>query len=327
MRMPLDAQIGWRELFTRTLKETVADNCFGMAAQLAYYFFLSLFPALLIVVALTSLFPSNLLESILNWFAAITPPEVLEIARGQIQQITQSGHAGLLTFGILGALWSSSSAMNAIVDTLNRAYGVKEARPWWKIQLLAIILTVVMSLFVLISFTLVVSGPEIAETITARVGLTPIFAWTWKIVQWPVVFVLISIGFGLVYYLAPDAEQRWPWILPGSRFATILWLLISVGFRFYVMHFGQFNKTYGSLGAAIVVLLWFYLSGLVLLVGAELNSELEHASPYGKNEGEKVPGGHRHWLFRPRRHGGIGETPEPEPEPGSLLRNSCTWLP
>src|SRR5713226_10617756 len=128
MRMPLDAQIGWGELFKRTLKETVADNCLGMAAQLAYYFFLSLFPALLIVVALTGLFPSNLLDRILSWFGSFTPPEVLEIVAGQIQQIRQSGHTGLLTFGILGALWSSSSAMSAIVDTLNRAYGVKEAR-------------------------------------------------------------------------------------------------------------------------------------------------------------------------------------------------------
>jgi membrane protein len=169
----------------------------------------------------------------------------------------------------------------------------------------------VMSVFVLVSFTLVVSGPEIAEALATHVGLGPVFAWTWKLLQWPVVFLLISLGFGLVYYLAPDVEQHWSWIVPGARFATILWLLISIGFRLYVMHFGQYNKMYGTIGAAIVVLLWFYLSGLVLLVGAELNSEIEHASPYGKHEGEKVPGEHRHWLFRTRRHGGIGETPDP----------------
>src|ERR1700730_3144057 len=312
MRLPLDADIGWGELAKRTLRETVAENGFGMAAQLAYYFFLSLFPALLIVVALTGVFPSNLLDSILHWVGIFTPPEVLDVVRGQIEQIRHSGHAGLLTFGALGALWSSSSAMSAIVDTLNRAYGVKEARPWWKIQLLAIVMVVVMSAFMLLSFTLVVSGPAIAETIAARMGLGPVFEWTWKILQWPIVFLVISLGFGLVYYLAPDVEQLWPWIVPGSRFATILWLLISLGFRFYVVHFGQYNKLYGSIGGAIVVLLWFYLSGLVLLVGAELNSEIEHASPYGKKEGEKVPGEHRHWPFRTRRHGGIGETPEPE---------------
>ena len=310
--MPLDIPFGWGALLRRTIKEALADNCVGMAAQLAYYFFLSLFPALLIVVALTSFFPSNVLGNILDWLGVFTPPEVLQIVRNQIQEIARSGHGGLITFGLLGALWSSSSAMSAIIDTLNRAYRVNEARPWWKIQLLAIILTVVMSVFVVVSFTLVVSGPEIAQTIAARVGLGPIFAWAWMILQWPVVFLLISVAFGLVYFLAPDAEQRWPWIMPGSRFATILWLLISLGFRFYVVQFGQFNKTYGTIGAVIVVLMWFYLSGLVLLIGAELNAAIEHASPYGKNEGEKVPGDHRHWLFRTRRRGGIGETPEPE---------------
>jgi membrane protein len=311
MHVPLDARIGWRELFNRTLKETLADNCLGMAAQLAYYFFLSLFPALLIVVALSSLFPSNLLDSILSWFGIFTPPDVLNIVTAQIHQITQAGRTAPLTFGVLGALWSSSAAMSAIVDTLNRAYGVKEARPWWKIQLLAIVLTIAMSAFVLIALTLVVSGPEIGERLAGHIGLGPAFTWTWTILQWPIVFLLISSGFGLVYYLAPDVEQNWPWIRPGSRFATILWLLISLGFRFYVTHFGQYNKMYGTIGAVMVVLVWFYLSGLVLLVGAELNSEIEHASPYGKDEGEKVPGERRHWLFRVRRHGGIGETPEP----------------
>jgi membrane protein len=282
-----------------------------MAAQLAYYFFLSLFPALLILVALTSYFPANLLDRIITWFNPFAPEEVLQVVHDQIVQVSRSGHAKLLTFGILGALWSSSSAMTAIIDTLNRAYGIKEARSWWTIQLLAIIMTVALSVFVLLSFTLVVTGPELAETIAKHVGLGPAFTWGWRIAQWPVVFLLISLGFRIVYFLAPDAEQRWGWLGSGSLLATLLWLGISLGFRFYVVHFGQFNKTYGTIGAVIVVLLWFYLSGLALLVGAEFNSEVEHASPYGKAEGEKVPGEKRHWLFRSRRHGGIGETPEP----------------
>lgn len=310
MRLPIT--IGWGELIKRTVKETVTDSCFGLAAQLAYYYFLSVFPALLVVVALTSFFPRNLLDHILAWFSSFTPPDVLQIVRAQIQLILGSGgQAGLVTVGALGALWSSSSAMNATIDTLNRAYGIKEARAWWKVQVLAIVLTVIMSVFVLVAFTLVVAGPELAERIAARHGLGPVFAWSWKILQWPVVFLLISEGFACVYYLAPDVEQRWPWILPGAHLATALWLLISLGFRFYVMHFGQFNKMYGTIGGVIVMLLWFYLSGLVLLFGAEFNSEIEHASPFGKAEGEKVPGEHRHWLFRSRRHRGIGETPEP----------------
>src|SRR5207248_6215831 len=285
MSPPLDAAIGWRTLLSRTLKETVDDNCLGLSAQLAYYFFLSVFPALLVVVALTSFFPRNLLDQILSWFSSFAPQDVLQIVRAQIQLIMSSGHTGLLTFGVLGALWSSSSAMNATIDTLNRAYGIREARPWWRVQILAIALTIIMSMFVLISFTLVIAGPEIAERVAARHGLGPAFAWTWKILQWPVIFLLISEGFAFVYYLAPDAEQRWPWILPGAHLATALWMLISLGFRFYVTHFGQFNQMYGAIGGVIVMLLWFYLSGLVLLFGAEFNSELEHASPYGKAEG------------------------------------------
>lgn len=309
MSLPLDARIGWTALIRRTARETVADNCFGLSAQLAYYFFLAVFPALLVVVALTSFFPRDLLNQMLDWFAAFTPADVLKIVRAQVELITTSGHTSLLTFGALGALWSSSSAMNAVIDTLNRAYGITEARPWWKVQSLAIVLTIIMTGFVLIAFTLVVAGPALAETFAARFGLGPVFAWTCKILQWPIAFLLISEAFAFVYYLAPDAEQRWPWILPGAHLATALWLLISLGFRFYVTHFGQFNRMYGAIGGVIVMLLWFYLSGLVLLIGAEFNSEVEHASPYGKAEGEKVPGELRGWLFRSRWHSHLGETP------------------
>jgi membrane protein len=311
MSIPLGGAIGWGTLFKRTFMETVEDNCFGLAAQLAYYFFLSIFPALLVVVAMTSVFPRNLLDQILSWFGSFTPPDVLQIIDTQIQLITRSGHTGLVTFGVLGALWSSSSAMNATIDTLNRAYGIHEARSWWKVQALAIVLTIILSIFVLVAFTLVVAGPEIAERIAARYGVGPFFEWAWKILQWPLIFLLISEGFACVYYLAPDVEQRWPWILPGAHLATALWLLISLGFRFYVTHFGQYNKMYGAIGSVIVMLLWFYLSGLVLLFGAEFNSEVEHASPYGKAEGERVPGERQGWLFRSRWHSRIGETPQP----------------
>jgi membrane protein len=315
--IPLGGTIGWGVLLKRTFKETYADNCLGLSAQLAYYYFLSVFPALLVVVAMTSVFPPHLLDRMLAWFGSFTPPDVLQIVKTQIHLLTSSGHTGLLTLGALGALWSSSSAMNATIDTLNRAYGVQEARPWWKVQLLAIVLTIILSVLVLVAFTLVVAGPEIAERLAARLGFGPVFKWGWSILQWPVIFLLMSEAFAFVYYFAPDAEQRWPWILPGAHLATALWLLISLGFRFYVMHFGQYHQMYGAIGGVIVMLLWFYLSGLALLFGAEFNSEIEHASPYGKAEGEKVPGERRGWLFRSRLHSGIGETPAPAPPPES----------
>src|SRR5262249_45693674 len=159
----------------------------------------SVFPALLVLVAMTSIFPHNLIDQILAWFGSFTPPDVLQIINTQIQLITRSGHSGLLTFGALGALWSASSAMSATIDTLNRAYGIQEGRSWWKVQLLAIVLTIIMSIFVLVAFTLVVAGPEIAEKVAARYGLGPQFAWVWKIAQWPIVFLLIAEGFAFVY--------------------------------------------------------------------------------------------------------------------------------
>jgi membrane protein len=118
----------------------------------------------------------------------------------------------------------------------------------------------------------------------------PAFEWSWKILQWPVVFGLVTFAMAMIYYYAPDAEQEWIWITPGSIIATFLWLLISLGFKFYVVHFTSYNATYGAIGGVIVLMLWFYVSALAVLVGAELNAEIEHASPYGKEPGERVPG-------------------------------------
>ena len=154
----------------------------------------------------------------------------------------------------------------------------------------AIRLTVALALFVLVSFALVVAGPELADKVADSVGLGAAFRWTWKILQWPVVFALIGTGFGLVYYYAPDVEQEWKWITPGSVFATIVWLVASLAFRWYVSAFADYQKTYGAIGAAIVALLWFYVSGAAILLGAEMNALIEHSSPEGKDPGEKVPG-------------------------------------
>jgi membrane protein len=145
-------------------------------------------------------------------------------------------------------------------------------------------------LLTVFSFTLVVIGPTIAEQLAASLGLGGVFEWTWKVLQWPVAFFLVSLAVGLVYYFAPDAEQDWAWITPGALTATLLWVLASLAFRFYVGNFTDYNATYGAIGGVIILLLWFYISGLAILFGAEMNAEIEHASPYGKDAGEKVPG-------------------------------------
>jgi membrane protein len=283
--------ITWKDLVRRTASEAIADNCLNLAAQLAYYFFLALFPALLVLIAIISYFPvHDLMNTIVATLGRVAPPEVLQIIRDQIAKLAEGKNGGLLTIGVLGAIWSSSSAITAIVSALNEAYDITEARPWWKVRLIAIALTVAVALFIVVATALVLVGPTLAEKGADWFRLGAAFEWTWKILQWPVVFALVSLGVAMVYYFAPDAEQRFVWITPGSVLATALWLLISLGFKFYVANFTSYNATYGAIGGVIVLMLWFYVSSLAILIGAELNSEIEHASPYGKDPGEKAPG-------------------------------------
>ena len=283
--------ITWFELFKRSATEVMADNCLGLAAQLAYYFFLALFPALLFLVAVMSFMPvTGLVDAVTAMLARIAPGEVLEIVRDQLQKIANDKATGLLTLGMLGTIWSTSSGMTAIIDTLNQAYDIQESRPWWKVRLTAIALTVALALFIVVSLALVLVGPTLAEKAAVSLHMGPVFAWTWKIIQWPVVFGLVTLGIALIYFFAPDAEQDWVYITPGSILATMLWLVISLIFKFYVANFTSYTATYGFIGGAIVLMLWFYVSALAVLVGAEVNAEIEHASPYGKEPGEKVAG-------------------------------------
>ena len=289
-----DLPCSWRTLARRTIAEFRSDNGLGLAAELAYYFFFSLFPAVLVGIALASFFPlANFLDRIVTTLAGVVPADVITIVQDQIRKISEGQHGGVLTFGLLVALWSSSAAMMGLIDALNRAYDIEEGRSWWKVRLLAIGLTLALAAFILLAFALVLLGPTAADYVARVTGLGPVFAWTWKVLQWPVVLALVALGAGLVYYFGPDAEQEWVWVTPGSVLAAALWFVASLGFKLYVTRFGAYTETYGAIGGVMVLLLWFYISGLVMLLGAELNAEIEHASPYGKAAGEKVPGERR----------------------------------
>ena len=251
----------------------------------------SLFGALLFLVALASYFPiANLVDQITAMLARVAPYEALKLIQDQLIKISQDKNGGLLTLGMIGTIWSTSSGVTAIIDTLNQAYDIQESRPWWNVRLIALGLTVALAVFIVVSFTLVLVGPTLAEKVAAWAHMGPAFTWTWKVLQWPIVFCLVALAIAMIYYFAPDAEQEWIWITPGSVFATILWVLISLAFKFYIAHFGSYNATYGAIGGVIVTMLWFYVSSLAILVGAELNAEIEHASPYGKDAGEREPG-------------------------------------
>jgi membrane protein len=286
-RVPLS----WPELLKRTVKESIADDVLSLAAQQAYYFFFALFPALLALISIAGFFPiENLMDEIVQRLSRVAPSDVVKIITEQIAEIARSNTGGVLTFAFFFTLWSSSSAVVSMSTTLNAAYDITEGRPWWKVRAIALALTVGLALFIVVSMGLVIVGPTLAERVAESMNLGAAFEWTWKILQWPLVFVLVATAIALIYYFAPDAEQEWVWITPGSVVATALWVLISLGFKFYLSRFGNFNETYGAIGGVMVLMLWFYLSGIAILAGAELNAEIEHASPYGKSPGEKVPG-------------------------------------
>jgi membrane protein len=319
-----ETDLTWTELGKRTFNELLADDCLDLAAELAYYFFLALFPALLFLVALASFFPvGNLMDTIVGSLSRVAPPDVLSIVRTQVQKIGSSQNGGLLTLGMVLTIWSTSAGVMSIISTLNRAYDIDEGRPWWKVRLLAIGLTFALGIFVVVSFALVLVGPAAAQHLADRFGLGPAFVWIWWIAQWPLVFAFVSFAIALVFYFAPDAEQDFVYLTPGSVLATLLWLLFSLGFKVYVANFANYNETYGTIGGVIVLLLWFYTSALAMLIGAEMNAEIEHASAHGKAPGEKVPGvkrkigmaAAREWARR--RISGQGTTQPAAPSPAA----------
>jgi membrane protein len=268
------------------------DDVLGLAAQLSYYFFLALFPAILFLLALASFFSlSNLTDEVGRSFGPFVSPQVLELLQEQMRRLANNENGGLLTLGVAGALWSSSAALVSIVGALNRAYDIEEGRPWWKVRLVAIGLTLGVAVIVLVALSLVLVGPTLAQKLGEATGWGAPFEWTWLVLQWPLVFAFIAFGIGLIYYFGPDADQDWVWITPGAVAGTVLWLVSSLLFKIYVANFTDYEGSYGTVGGVIVVLLWFYVSGIAILTGAELNAEIEHASPHGKAPGQKSANG------------------------------------
>ena len=228
-RSPCLSSLTWRDLAARTYHEVVDDDVFGLAAQLSYYFFLALFPAILFGLALASFFPlGTLTDDLTRLLGPVVSPEVLTLIQDQMRRLANAESGGLLTFGVLGALWSSSAALVSIVGALNRAYDIEESRPWWKVRLLAMGLTIGLAVFILAALTLVLAGPSIATYLDEHLGMGSALKWTWLILQWPVALGLVALGLGLLFYFGPDAEQDWAWITPGALFGSVLWLLVSL---------------------------------------------------------------------------------------------------
>jgi membrane protein len=260
-----------------TVEEFQRDDALGIAAQLAYYLILALFPFILVLVSLLGTFGSEELASeVLGYFQQVMPEQAYEIIKDFTDNII-SGKAeapGLFTFGILFTIWAASGAFAALINALNRAYDVQETRPFWKVRGIAILMTLGLSVLILIGVLLLVLGPQIGEAIANVFGLERTFLVVWEVARWPVALFFMMFTVALLYYFAPDVDQPFRWITPGGLIGVVLWVLASVGFNFYVSNFGSYNKTYGSIGAVIVLLLYLYISSLTILFGATLNATL-----------------------------------------------------
>jgi membrane protein len=290
--------LSYTELGKRVYAEVMDDDVLGRSAQLSYYFLLSLFPALLFITSLLGYLAgedSQLRQGLFNSLAAVLPGDASQLISKTVTDVTQSSGGGKLSFGILATFWAASNGMGAISDSLNAAYDLKESRPWWKVRLTAVGLTLALTLLIATALVLVLYGHDIADAVSVKMGLGAAFATAWKVLQWPLVLVFVLVAFALIYYFAPDSHaQHWKWITPGAVVAVVLWLLVSFAFKAYLSFFNSYSATYGSLGAVIILMLWFYFTGTAILVGGEINSEIENemakqGAADAKEKGEKSP--------------------------------------
>lgn len=265
------------DLAKRTWSEANEDNAFGRAAELAFYFMLAFFPLLIFLISLLGFMPTAQAR-LIDYLAQAMPPEATELLREWVENVATKTNKGLLSFSLLGSLWAASSGMAGLISTLNIAYEVKESRPWWKARMVAIGLVLAVGVFVLGGAALIVSGDMIAEALARWFGLGEIFTMVWPYVDALIGLSLLVVGMGMIYYFAPNAEQRWRWITPGAVFAVAAVLIASVLFSTYLRFAPSYSATYGSLGAAIILMLWFYILGLAIFLGGEVNSEIERAA-------------------------------------------------
>src|ERR671927_67250 len=224
------AGLSLTELAKRVYAEVMDDDVLGRSAQLSYYFLLALFPALLFLTSLLGYMAgedSQLRQGLFTYLAAVLPGDASQLIAKTVSDVTQSSGGGKLSFGVLATLWAASNGMGAISESLNAAYDLKESRPWWKVRLTAVGLTLALTLLIVTALVLILYGGDIADVVSLKLGLGSAFATAWKVLQWPLVLIFVLLAFALIYYFGPDAHhQDWKWITPGAIIGVGLWLLI-----------------------------------------------------------------------------------------------------
>jgi YihY family inner membrane protein len=269
----------WWAALKRTVREFRVDNLSDWAAALTYYSVLSIFPALLVLISLVDLAGQATIDALLANVGRVAPGSVNEILATAIRNLQQTrGSAGVLALvGLAAALWSASGYIAAFMRASNAIYDVPEGRPVWKTLPIRIGVTVVVMVLLAVSAVAVVATGGLADRIGRLLGIGSAVVTAWDIVKWPVLLLIVSFMFALLYWASPNARQGFRWVTPGGILAVVVWVLASVAFAVYVANFGSYNKTYGSLASVIIFLVWLWLSNTSILLGAELNAELERS--------------------------------------------------
>ncbi len=269
-------------LAKKTINAVLSDNLLGRAAELGYYFLFALFPTLVsasTILGLAARSAADIYIKLLQYLALVLPPSAYGIVLDTFNQTKAASSGGKLTFGLAAALWAASVGFGAIQDSLNTVYKVKETRPYWKVRGSAILMTVLLSFIVSILLASLMGGDFLAllarhHLVQAQMLFTAVLVA--RVLGWIVAVLLLALVFSVIYYWGPDvANKKWHWFTPGAAVGIVCWLISSTALRIYLHFFNSYSVTYGSLGAVIILLLWFYISGLMLLLGAEVNSEIE----------------------------------------------------
>ncbi|HYP08248.1 MAG TPA: YihY/virulence factor BrkB family protein [Bryobacteraceae bacterium] len=280
------------ELARRVWVAIDSDALFDRAAQLSYYFLLALFPLLICLSALLGFLfagKAELYHDLLRYLQSAMPSAAYQLVRATVDEITIGASGNKLSLGLAATLWTASSGMEALINGLNVAYDVKERRSWWRRRIVAIVLTVMVAVMTTLALSLALAGGHFGRILAERFGLGDVFAVTWALAQLvlPLVFMLVVCA--LIYRFAPNVrEHGWQALMPGAFVAVTLWFIATSLFRFYLSVFDSYSKTYGSLGAVIVLLLWLYLCGAAVLIGGEVNAEIRKAAAAaGAEEAQK----------------------------------------
>jgi membrane protein len=264
-----------------TINKIGKDELSTRSASLSYYFLLALFPMFIFLISVVGIFGgqgSQLRESIIFSLGRLAPGSASALVESVISQTFRNSSGMKLAAGVLGALWAASGGMDAVMVSLNVVYGVNETRPWWKKKLAIVGLTVTLAGLIIAALVLVLYGGKLGQVIAPHVGLSTVFSMSWRVLRWLLSFAAMFLSFSIVYYFAPNLEERkWHWVTPGALGGVVLWLLASLGFRLYLHFFNSYSATYGSLGAVIILMLWLYVTGFAILMGGEVNWLIEDA--------------------------------------------------